>query len=227
MKANKILDAMNCIDDDLIHEADEVRAGAKPVVKKKAKVTAIWGAIAAAAVVLVVGGVVLLTMNDSVKKSSDATMAFAADKAESPAADRAADNGNYIEGVDEVNTGARETAAAADEVEEAEDVEEVDGLVPYFDPIDYDIDNDGVIETCTIGFGPTSGLFSLNLTARVNGDVKYSDMFVICLSCYSIGFEAVDDALYIVFDDISLKVYVEDGHIVIGDMEANNIHRMG
>lgn len=50
----------------------------------------------------------------------------------------------------------------------------------YFDAygsIDADIDGDGIIEHCSMGYGPTSGLFTFTFTATVNGEGKYFNIF--------------------------------------------------
>ncbi len=41
----------------------------------------------------------------------------------------------------------------------------------------YDIDGDGVEEYCTMGFGPTSGLFTFTFAAEAGGEVKYVSIF--------------------------------------------------
>ena len=41
----------------------------------------------------------------------------------------------------------------------------------------FDIDNDGIIEDCYITFGPTSGIFTFLITALVDENVKYRDLF--------------------------------------------------
>lgn len=77
MNANKLSDAMNFIDDDLLASCDEIRNQASSKAKtttiskgkNKAKMTRLWGSIAAAAVVLIVGVTVVTLMNDSNKKS--------------------------------------------------------------------------------------------------------------------------------------------------------------
>lgn len=43
--------------------------------------------------------------------------------------------------------------------------------------IDADIDGDGVIEHCSMGFGPTSGLFTFTFSASANGEGKYFNIF--------------------------------------------------
>lgn len=51
---------------------------------------------------------------------------------------------------------------------------------PYFNAygsIDADIDGDGVIEHCSMGFGPTSGLFTFTFSATANGEGKYFNIF--------------------------------------------------
>lgn len=218
MKATKILDAMNYIDDDLIHEADEVRAG-KQITKPKAKVTAIWGAIAAAAIVLVVGGIVVLTMSKSSVKDSDYTHAGI----KSEDSDR------------RDNAAACETAAAiSDEVWELPEVaEEIDSILngaatdeeDEFDSaiclssVNFDIDGDGVNEELTVGFGPSSGVFTISITASCEDSVKYRNTFLVNLTCYEISFREVDGNLKLFFDNESRDVYVEGDRIVVEGLD--------
>ena len=78
MKTDKLMDALNYIDDDLINACDEVRVSvdsSKGSVKKtrkmsRARVTAIWGSVAAAALVLVVGFAVIKLSNDASNESN-------------------------------------------------------------------------------------------------------------------------------------------------------------
>ncbi len=49
--------------------------------------------------------------------------------------------------------------------------------VPIYDELAFDIDNDGRLEICQIGMGPTSGLFTFTLIAIENGETEYSNVF--------------------------------------------------
>lgn len=53
-----------------------------------------------------------------------------------------------------------------------------DILDAYYDKITADIDNDGVAEECTLGFGPTSGLLTFTFSAYENGMEEYSNIFL-------------------------------------------------
>jgi len=46
-----------------------------------------------------------------------------------------------------------------------------------YDVLRFDVDGDGVTETCSLGFGPTSGLFTFTMAARVDGQIKYVGIF--------------------------------------------------
>ncbi len=42
----------------------------------------------------------------------------------------------------------------------------------------FDIDGDGVKEACSMGYGPTSGVFTFTVSARSDGEIKYADVFM-------------------------------------------------
>ncbi len=48
---------------------------------------------------------------------------------------------------------------------------------PIIDSASFDIDDDGIAEWCTIGYGPTSGLFTIVLSASENGTLEYYNIF--------------------------------------------------
>ena len=55
------------------------------------------------------------------------------------------------------------------------------------DAASLDIDNDGVDEDCTMSYGPTSGLFTVVITASVDGRIKYKNTFNLPLSALTIA----------------------------------------
>jgi len=72
MKAEKISDALNFLDEDLIAECDNmIQSRASKKAPRKAKIVPLFGSIAAAAIVLIVGGAILLNFNNSKSSTSD------------------------------------------------------------------------------------------------------------------------------------------------------------
>ncbi len=53
-----------------------------------------------------------------------------------------------------------------------------DILDAYYDKTTADIDNDGIAEECTLGYGVTSGLFTFIFSAYENGTEEYSNTFL-------------------------------------------------
>ncbi len=51
----------------------------------------------------------------------------------------------------------------------------------------FDIDGDGIIEDCKIADGPTSGLFTVVITASVNGNIKNKNTFNLAWGELSFG----------------------------------------
>lgn len=47
----------------------------------------------------------------------------------------------------------------------------------FYDSVRYDIDGDGVEEYCTLGMGPTSGLFTFTFAAQAGDQMKYASIF--------------------------------------------------
>ncbi len=47
----------------------------------------------------------------------------------------------------------------------------------FYGAVRYDIDGDGVAEYCTLGMGPTSGLFTFTMAAQADDQVKYANIF--------------------------------------------------
>ena len=50
-------------------------------------------------------------------------------------------------------------------------------VVPCWDAVEYDVDNDGVVEQCVLGYGPTSGLFTFTFDVYEDGTLEYSSVF--------------------------------------------------
>lgn len=77
-----------------------------------------------------------------------------------------------------------EANSSAQKVDDA--ISEDDTYSNVIDSATFDIDNDGIAENCTISFGPTSGLFTVVITASTDEGVKYKNTFL--LDCYKIKF---------------------------------------
>ena len=94
----------------------------------------------------------------------------------------------------------------------------------YWGAVYWDIDGDGVKEACSLGVGPTSGLYSIAVAARTDGDIQYADLFLpgsfglpsfvrgadglqISIAEYKGDGSAGESHLY--------NVAVRDGHIVL------------
>ena len=93
----------------------------------------------------------------------------------------------------------------------------------YMDKTSYDIDGDGVAETCILSYGPTSGLFTFQFTVNENGLKEYENIFRTDACDLSFVMErdklkvkatAMDDETKTIVYDIAVK----DGNIVL----ANN-----
>lgn len=91
----------------------------------------------------------------------------------------------------------------------------------------FDIDADGVVEDCTISDGPTSGLFTVVITASVNENIKYRNTFN--LAWGELSFREKDGSLYIVRvmnregqepKTEYLKLTVEEGRIVLDGLDS-------
>ncbi len=71
--------------------------------------------------------------------------------------------------------------------------DEKTALVHAIDTIVFDIDKDGKEETCVLGFGPTSGLFTFTLTVIETRDVEYYHIYE--SAPYQLSFDVKDDVL--------------------------------
>ena len=96
-----------------------------------------------------------------------------------------------------------------------------DGLV--IDTASLDLDGDGKKEDCTMTYGPTSGLFSVVITAAANGEIKYKNTFV--LPWCRVSFAEQDGAPQLVMEITEYqnpetkvethRLFAENGRIVI------------
>ena len=80
-----------------------------------------------------------------------------------------------------------------------------------------DIDNDGVYEDCSMTYGPTSGLFTVVITAYADGKIKYKNTFN--LACGNILFAEKDGSAQLVRDGEYHKLYVNENRIVIDGLD--------
>ncbi len=89
----------------------------------------------------------------------------------------------------------------------------------------FDIDGDGIIEDCKIADGPTSGLFTVVITASVDGNIKYKNTFNLAWGELSFGEQ--DGAPCIIrkrSQDLEpkteyLPLSVQEGRIVIDGLD--------
>ena len=97
----------------------------------------------------------------------------------------------------------------------------------------WDIDGDGVKEACSLGFGPTSGLFTYAVAAWTDGQLKYADVFLRPDHVGQISFVRGQSGLQIAITDYNADspaggagethlydVSVRDGHIVLTGEEG-------
>ncbi len=82
----------------------------------------------------------------------------------------------------------------------------------------FDIDGDGVVEACTIKFGPTSGIKTVIFTAYAYGVVKYMNTYVIT---GDIAFAEVDGTIRVANNGKMHNIHVENGDIVIDDLDGH------
>jgi hypothetical protein len=105
----------------------------------------------------------------------------------------------------------------------------------YWGAVYWDIDGDGVKEACSLGVGPTSGLYSIAVAARTDGDLQYADIFLpgsFGLPSFVRGSKGLQVAMTEYTGDgttgetLLYDVSVRDGHIVLtgedGELRAWN-----
>jgi hypothetical protein len=94
------------------------------------------------------------------------------------------------------------------------------------DSASFDIDRDGIIEDCIITDGPTSGLFTVVITASVNGHIKYKNTFN--LAWGELSFGQIEDGSPCIIREKSqdqgpsteyLPLSVQEGRIVIDGLD--------
>lgn len=80
-----------------------------------------------------------------------------------------------------------------------------------------DIDGDGVLEDCSLTPGPTSGLYTIVITAYVDGIIKYKNTFN--LAWGEVSFSEKDGIAQFVRGEEYHRLYVEDNRIVIENLD--------
>ena len=92
--------------------------------------------------------------------------------------------------------------------------------VPIIDSATFDIDGDGKEESCTLGYGPTSGLFTVTLRVQENGENEYFNTYM--LDHGDLSFVKTDSGwklkLIPSLGDLEVVYYsfsVRDGNIVL------------
>lgn len=61
-----------------------------------------------------------------------------------------------------------------------------------FDYASFDIDNDGIIEECSLGYGPTSGIYTFTFSVYENRELEYFNIFA-SFGAYDIHFDTNED----------------------------------
>ncbi len=97
----------------------------------------------------------------------------------------------------------------------------------YFGIIDtatFDIDGDGIEEHCELSYGPTSGLFTFTISASVNGQLKYFNIFN--SPVLELSFEKNTEGQVMLIGKDSdytryMSMYVDNGNIVITSDEQD------
>lgn len=105
------------------------------------------------------------------------------------------------------------------------DTPKVESAEIIIDSASLDIDGDGIIEDCKIADEPTSGLFTMVITASVNGTIKYKNTFN--LAWGELSFGETDGSPCIIRKRSQdkepkteyLPLSVQDGRIVIGGLD--------
>lgn len=96
--------------------------------------------------------------------------------------------------------------------------------VGYIDKTYADIDGDGVKEDCVLGYGPTSGLFTVTFYAYENGELEYCNTFNSEIQELSFGWDEKGKTVIRgselkyekdVWVDAEYEIIVEDGNIVL------------
>jgi beta-lactamase regulating signal transducer with metallopeptidase domain len=88
---------------------------------------------------------------------------------------------------------------------------------PVIDAASLDIDNDGIYEYCTLTYGPTSGLFTVVITASYDGKIKYKNTFN--MASGTLSFAEKDGTAQLVRNNEYHRLYVEENRIVIESLD--------
>lgn len=85
--------------------------------------------------------------------------------------------------------------------------------------IDVDIDSGGVIEHCSMGIGPTSGLFTFTFSTNANGEGKYFNIFH-PNECYALSFVESNGNVQVCGESQNgekyyFDIFVKDGNVVL------------
>ena len=95
--------------------------------------------------------------------------------------------------------------------------------VGYIDKVYADIDGDGIKEDCVLGYGPTSGLFTVTFYAYQNGELEYCNTFISEIQKLSFGWDEKGKTVIRGSEfrygkeplDKTYDIIVEDGNIVL------------
>ena len=98
----------------------------------------------------------------------------------------------------------------------------------YIDKTTTDIDGDGIKEDCILGYGPTSGLFTVTFSVYENGYIEYFNIFNSPVSEIQFGADnngnvVIKGKAFSDFDNIGYAVYeisIKDGNIVLGSGDS-------
>ena len=125
------------------------------------------------------------------------------------------------------------TGCSGAPAESAQTLEQSDPGESVIDAAALDIDGDGTTEACTMTFGPTSGLFTVVITASAGDTVKYKNAFNLNY-VYDLRFAEQDGVPQIYMERVSYgagvqkptaeyhKLYIEEGsRIVIDSLNEN------
>ncbi|MBQ7131398.1 MAG: hypothetical protein IJO29_02400 [Oscillospiraceae bacterium] len=105
----------------------------------------------------------------------------------------------------------------------------IESYSTVIDSSSLDIDGDGILEDCTMTYGPTSGIFTIVITASANGEVKYKNTFNINYG-NNLKFDDKDGVPQIFMEKYDYdsretyseyhKLYVEGKRIVIDGLDS-------
>jgi len=94
---------------------------------------------------------------------------------------------------------------------------------PIISDISYDVDNDGVIESCQIHYGPTGGIFTFTFSIFEKGKLECFNIFK--APDLKLGFEVIEDRVYLIGENDdekrTMSFYIENGNVVIQSDEQD------